>query len=663
MFSFNIVRGNSAKPFTNLNDIVISRKIEKKYFREEDPIGKILIGSNGSEYSVSAVIEKMPSNSHMQMDIIESHMITEKYWKPGYSWTNYIYETYIMVNDNAKPGVVAEKIETLLNKNKRIEQIHYYVTLQPLADIYLNPDIANSDALTSDRKYINIFSLIALGILLIACINFVNISTANSISRSKEIGIRKVLGSEKKNLIMQFMGEFSIFTLIAAVFSIILLETVMPYFNHFTGKELAFNLNFFIIFSAIVILTALFGGSYPAFYLSAFTPGRMLKNKFSGKKNSISLRSALVVFQFSISILLIISTILINNQLSFIQNKKLGFDKNNVLYIPAIGQLAEKFESTKSRFLQYPSIANVSMNEGPPIETLSDSFVIWQEHKAKDIVLRIMQITPDYFKTLNIESTAGRLFSKELATDKNTFILNEAAVKFLGIKSPVGKMIRTYGREGEIIGVVNDTHFKSLHHKLEPLIFMPLPLKRYGELDYTAGSILIRFSGNDISKVLSSIKSIWQEYNPGLPFEYHFLDQTVEQKYGFEQRLSKIFAGLSLLAIFISCLGLFALITFVALKRTKEIGVRKVLGASSSKIVILLSKDFIKWVLIANLIAWPIAWYAMNKWLQGFAYRVEMTIWPFILAGILALIIALLTVSYQAIKVATSNPVESIKYE
>jgi len=663
MFSFNIVKGNSTQPFTNMNDIVISQRIATKYFGKEDPIGKILIGNKGNDYNVSAVIENMPANSHMQMDILQSHMLSEKYWKPGYSWSNYIHETYIMLNANAKLGVIAEKIETLLNKNKKIEKIHFYITLQSLTDIYLNPDIAASDALTNDRKYINIFSLIALGILFIACINFVNISTANSISRSKEIGIRKVLGSEKKNLIMQFMGEFAILTFVAALLSIILLEIILPYFNQFTGKGLSLDLSFFIIFSAIVILTALFGGSYPAFYLSALTPQRMLKNKFSGKKNGISLKSALVVFQFSISILLIISTILVNNQLSFIQNKKLGFDKNNVLYIPAKGELASKFESTKDRFLQYPNIENVSMSEGPPIENLSGSFVTWQEHKAKDIVLRIMQITPGYFKTLNIESTAGRLFSQKLSTDKNTFILNEAAVKFLGIKSPVSKMIGTYGREGEIIGVVNDTHFKSLHHQLEPLIFMPLPSKYYGELDYTAGSILIRFSGNDISKVLSNIKSIWQEYNPGIPFEYHFLDKTVEQKYGFEQRLSKIFTGFSLLAIFISCLGLFALITFVAVNRTKEIGVRKVLGASSSKIAMLLSKDFIKWALIANIIAWPIAWYAMNKWLQGFAYRIDMTILPFLLSGILAILIALLTVSWQAVKAATANPIDSLRYE
>lgn len=663
MFSFNIIKGNAAKPFTNMNDIVISERIALKYFGKEDPIGKTLISNNKNKYTVSAVIENMPPNSHMQMDILESHIGSEKYWKSGYSWGNYVHETYIMTNDNAEPDIIAKKVETLLNKNNRIEKLHFSVTLQPLSDIYLNPDIANSDGLSSDRKYINIFSIIALGILLIACINFINISTANSISRSKEIGIRKVLGSKKQNLIMQFMGEFSIMTFIAAALSIILLLLVLPYFNHFTGKELVLDLSFFIIFSSIVILTGLIGGSYPAFYLSSFSAGRVLKNKFSGKGDSFSPRSALVIFQFSISILLIISTILVNNQLSFIQNKNLGFEKNKVLYIPATGDLAKKFKSSKSRFLQYPDIKNVSMNECPPLNNLSGGFITWDEHKEENIIMRAMQVTPDYFKTLNIKLTAGRLFSEKLSTDKNTFILNEAAVKFSGIQSPVGKIIKALGREGKIIGVVNNTHFKSLHHQIEPLIFMPLSSNRYGYLHYTAGSILIGFSGNDIPTVLSNIKSVWQEYNHGLPFEYHFLDKTVEQKYGFEQRLSRIFTGFSLLAIFISCLGLFALITFVAVQRTKEIGVRKVLGASSSKIVMLLSKDFIRWALIANIIAWPIAWYVMNKWLQDFAYRIEMTVIPFIIAGSLALIIALLTVSFQTIKTATANPVESLKYE
>ncbi len=659
MFSFPIIKGNVTEQLKNPNDIIISQRIARKYFGDENPIGKILKKNNLYEFNVSGVMENMPANSHLKIDIIQSHALLEKYWKDGYNWSNTIHETYIMVQKGSDIPVVTEKINTILNENNTIKGITWFVRLQPLNEIYLNPKVTHSSAITSDRTYINIFSIIAMGILLIACINFVNISTANSISRSKEIGVRKVLGSGRKNLIKQFMSEFVILTFIAALLSLLILEITLPYFNHFTGKELSLNPGFFIAFSVIVILTALFGGSYPAFYLSAYSPERILKNTFAGKKNSISLRSALVVFQFSISILLIISTILVNNQLSFIQNKKLGFEKDNVLYIPATGELGEKFEDTKNQFLQYPNITSISMKGSAPTVTVAGGYVTWSEHEKENFSVRNMRVTPDYFKTMSIEKKSGRLFSKELTTDQNTFILNEAAVKFLGIKSPIGKIIRTFGRKGKIIGIVNDTHFKSLHHQLEPLIFMPLNNYSIGN----SGTIIIKFSGNDISKVLSNIKSIWKEYNPNLPFEYHFLDQKIEQQYGFEQRLSKIFTGFSLLAIFISCLGLYSLITFVAVNRTKEIGVRKVMGASVSVIVMSLSKDFIKWALIANIISWPIAWYAMDKWLQGFAYRIDITILPFIIAAVLALLIALLTVSYRSVKAATANPVEALRYE
>lgn len=675
MFSFKIVKGNSVKPFTNINDMVISQRIAEKYFGKENPVGKILRSHRGNEYNVSAVIENMPANSHMHMDIMQSHMGTEKYWKGGYSWTNYLYETYILINDNADPESITNKINNLLNKNNTISNFHVIASLQPLSDIYLNPDITNSDSLTSDKKYISIFSIIALAILLIACINFVNISTANSISRYKEIGVRKVLGSGRNNLIKQFMIEFAVLTFIAALLSLLMLKTTIPYFNHFTGKELSINLGFYFAFSVIVILTSLFGGSYPAFYLSAYSPDRILKNKFTDKKYGISLRSALVVFQFSISILLIISTILVNNQLDFIQNKKLGFDKENVLYIPAKGDISGNFKSAKEQLLKYTNITNVSMKECPPTETVNGGIVTWNEHSEQNLVLRIMRVTPDYFGSMDIKLTEGRLFSKDLASDKTAFILNQAAVEFLGIQShvvassfldtqsPVGKTINTWGRDGEIIGIVNNTYFKSLHHKIEPLIFIQLPQNRYGQLDYTAGSIIIRFSDKDFKKVISNIKTVWNEYNPNMPFEYHFLNNKIEQKYGFEQRLSKIFTVFSLLAIFISCLGLYSLITFVAVNRTKEIGIRKVMGASISVIVMSLSKDFVKWTLIANIISWPIAWYTMSKWLQSFAYRIDITILPFILAAISALIIALVTVSYRSVKAATSNPVEALRCE
>jgi putative ABC transport system permease protein len=661
IFTFPILQGNSANPLDQPNDIIITEEIAWRYFGEENPIGKKLNWNNWSDYQVCAVMENMPANSTLQIQLIESHVLPERFWKGGYNWTNFVHEIYILVEQNSSVLAVEKKIEAILNQNSKVADRYYYVHLQPLNDIHLNADVIYSSALVGNRKYVNIFSLIALGILLIACINFINISTANSMSRAKEVGIRKVIGAQRSKLIFQFIGEFAILAFIAALLAVLTLEFALPYFNQFTGKVLSLDIHFFIFFLVIILLTALFAGSYPAFCLSAFSPTVAFKSKMGHTKKRISLRSVLVIFQFSISILLFICTFIVKEQLAYIQNKKLGFDKDNILYIPAKGQLAEKYESVKSRLLQYPGIIGVTMQESVPTTTIEGSWVHWQGQTKQDLVVRNTKVTPDYFSTMNIDLKEGRYFSEEFATDKDAaFILNEAAVDYLEFESPIGKEIRTGGRSGEIVGVVKNAHFKSLHHKIEPLIFMEL--NDYKSIDLF-GVVLVKFSSNNIAQLLAAIKNIWREYNPNLPFEYHFLDQTIDQQYGFERRLSCIFTWFSLLAIFISCLGLFGLAAFVATSRTKEIGIRKVLGSTVSSIVALLSQSFTAWVLIANLIAWPIAWYAMNKWLQNFAYRINLTVWPFISAGFAALAIALLTVSWQAIRAATANPVEALRYE
>jgi putative ABC transport system permease protein len=660
IFTFPILQGNSTLPLDNPNDIVITEEIAKKYFGDENPVGKMVNWNNRSNYQVSAVMKDMPANSHLQIQLLESHALSEKFWKGGYNWTNFVHETYILVEKNVSIQAIEKKVQAILNRNGRVADRYYYVHLQPLNDIHLNANVTDSTALTGDKKYVNIFSIIAVGILLIACINFINISTANAVSRAKEVGIRKVVGAQRNKLIFQFIGEFAVFTFIAALIAVLILELALPYFNQFTGNVLTLNLHFLIFFLVIIIVTALSAGSYPAFYLSAFSPSVIL-GRMEQIKKRISFRSVLVVFQFSISILLIVCTFVVNGQLRYIQNKKLGFDKDNILYIPAKGPLAEHYDSVKSRLMQFPGVSGVTMQESVPTTTIEGSWVHWTGQTKQDLVVRNTKVTPDYFRTMNIELKEGRYFNEDFLTDKDTaFILNEAAVDFLEFESPTGMEIRTGGRTGSIVGVVKNSHFKSLHHKIEPLIFMEL-------IDYRSidlfGVVLVKFSTGDIQQLLANIKNIWQEYNPNLPFEYHFLDQTIDQQYGFEKRLSRIFTLFSLLAVLISCLGLFGLATFVAARRTKEIGIRKVLGSSAGGIVVLLSQKFAVWVLIANLVAWPIAWYAMNKWLQNFAYRIDLTIWPFLCAGSIALIIALLTVSWQAVRAATANPVDALRYE
>jgi putative ABC transport system permease protein len=661
IFTFPIIQGNSSNPLDKPNDLVISEETAKKYFGDENPIGKKLKWNNRSDYQVSAVMRDMPRNSSLQIQLLESHALAERFWKGGYNWTNFVHETYILVDKNSSIPTIEKKIESIVNQNNTVSGRYYYVHLQSLANIHLDADIADSVALTGDKKYVEIFALIALGVLLIACINFINISTANSISRAKEVGIRKVVGAQRYKLIFQFLGEFAVLAFAAALMAALILEFALPYFDQFTGKVLSLDIHFFVSFLAIIFFTALFAGGYPAFYLSRFSPGAALENKGGHSRKKTSLRSVLVIFQFSISILLIICTFVVKEQLAFIQNKKLGFAKENVLYIPAKGSLAGNYLSVKSRLMQSPEIVGVTMQQSIPTTTINGSWVHWQGQTRQDLVVRNTEVTPDYFQTMNIGFKEGRYFSEEFSTDKDVaFILNEAAIDFLEFESPIGMEISTGGRTGKIIGVVKNSYFRSLHYKIEPLIFMELNDFRSIDL---FGVVLVKFSSNNIPQLIETIKNIWREYNPNLPFEYHFLDQTIDQQYGFERRLSLIFTWFSMLAIFISCLGLFGLAVFVATSRTKEIGIRKVLGSTVSGIVMLLSQSFAIWVLIANLIAWPIGWYAMNKWLQNFAYRIELTVWPFLLAGLAALVIALLTVSWQAIRAATANPVESLRYE
>lgn len=661
IFNFPIIQGETISPLDNPNSIVISESTAKKYFGDEDPIGKEINWNNWSTYQVNGIIKDMPANSHLQMEILESHLLSEKFWKGGYNWTNYVHETYILVEDNSSIPEVSKKVEEILNKHSNFEFRTYTVYLQPLDDIHLNADISESATITGDSKYIQIFSIIAFGILLIACINFINISTANSFSRAKEVGIRKVIGAQKGKLVIQFLGEFILLAIFAAIAALLIIELALPYFNQFTGKSLSLNMQVFLFSIFIIFVTALVAGSYPAFFLSSFSPYETFKNSTGLIKGKVSLRSLLVVFQFSISIILIICTILVSQQLEYIQNKKLGFDKDNIIYIPAKADLASKFDIVKAHLEQYPDIKSAAIQQSVPTTTINGSWVRWEGQIKQDLVVRNTQVTPGYFRTMNIEIKQGRVFSDKIAADKKeTFVLNESAVKYLGLENPVGLRIQTAGREGHIIGIVKDSYFKSLHHEIEPLIFIGLADYRSVDL---FGVVLIKFAGHDIQKLLSELESTWKKYNTHLPFEYHFLDNTIEQQYKFEMQLQTVFGWFSLLAVIISISGLLALALLLMQKRTKEIGIRKVLGASVTEITTLLTSSFVKWIIVSNIVAFPISYFLMNEWLQGYAYKIEISAWPFILSGFAALAIAVLTISFQAIKAAVANPVESLKYE
>jgi len=540
----------------------------------------------------------------------------------------------------------------------------YEFLMQPLLGIHLNSHLDYEIEPNSDIKYVYIFSIIAAFILLIACINFMNLTTARSSTRSKEVGIRKVLGSNKARLVKQFLTESILLTFFAVLIAVVLVEVFLPSFGQLAGKDLHTNyIDNLIAIPALIITILVVGfiaGSYPAFFLSSFQPVRVLKGKLSETKGSW-LRSGLVVFQFAITIILLTSTLIVYNQMTYVQNKNLGFNKEHVLVIQRAWALEKHAETFKDDLLQNSDIVSASNTNNLPGKQFGQTvFKPEDAPMSQQYPLAIMSADYDFSKTLGVELSSGRYFSRENPSDTMSIVLNEEAVKLMDIKDPLGKRLMLPDNENNnrfftIIGILKDFNYESLHQRIRPLAIF---LVR-GQTSY----LPIRIRPTDISKTISVIKDEWKKYVPAKPFEYFFLDEDFNRLYQSEQKTGQIFTAFSVLAIFIACLGLFGLTAFTVERRIKEIGIRKVLGASISTIVFLISKEFLKWVLIANLIAWPVAYYFMSNWLDNFAYRISITIGVFILSAVIALIIALVTVSSQTIKAATANPVKSLRYE
>jgi putative ABC transport system permease protein len=550
-------------------------------------------------------------------------------------------------------------------------------------DAHLDPGVAPAGteitAEPGDKDSVLIFSLIALFSLGIACINFMNISTARSETRRKEVAVRKTLGAYRYQLIGQFVGESIIMTLGASIIALGLVELVLPSFNSLTGKNLALNLldmKSVLNLTAITILTAIVAAIYPAFYLSAFHPIDGLKQRISQfqlvfkgrvKRSGTSfLRTFLVVAQFSLSIGLIICTLVALKQLKFMHDKNLGFNKDNVVVVPVRESFGTKYAMIKDQLLQNSSIVGVTAEEWFQIQGPRNTGGYgynWEGNPdpSRSPMISHTMVDYDFIKTMNIKMVDGRDFSKDHPSDaKEAFIVNQEAVKMIGLKSPVGKYFRLYGQEGKIIGVMQDAYFSSLHRKVEPLVYHILTDVNNAR---AFGAILVRVKGSQISEGISAVEKVWKAQNPNSPFEFQLLDEAINSRYISDQRTRKIFGAFASIAIFISCLGLFGLAAFTAQHRQKEIAIRKTLGAPASKILASLTGDFAKWVIIANAISWPVAYYVMNNWLKNFAYRTDISLWIFVASGALALIIALLTVSSHAIKAATANPVESLRYE
>ena len=679
VFTVPLLKGNPATALFEPNTVVISKEVAERYFGDEDPIGKVLnFKSWKSAYKVTGVYDKIPARSHFHFDMIAS-LATNPDEKSD-SWMTSNYFTYLVLPEGynykdleAKlPQVIDKYAAPQLNKafgmsieeyRKKGNEIGLF--LQPLTDIHLKSDLNGDLASHSDITYIYIFGAIAVFMLLVACINFMNLSTAGASTRAKEVGIRKVMGSLRSELIRQFLAESVLITLIALLISILLVYLALPTFNSLAETELSLSLAANVWLAPALLIFALFigilAGSYPAFFLSSFKPVAVLKGTFTPSPSSgPSLRSGLVVFQFFISIVLIISTVAVHKQLSYIQNKKLGYNKDQVMVIQDTWQLGESNTTFKNSLIQDTRVLSLSSSSFLPAgNTNFNNFSVYPEDKVGAYVKTPRHtIDPQYLQTMGIKLQAGRNFSKDLASDSLGAIINETAAKTLGwSKDAIGHQVTGLADNNgtevtyHIIGVVEDFHFTSLHDPITPVIMV---------LGRDNGNMILKVKTSDISGLLASIKSKWTAEEP---FNYSFMDERFNSMYRPEQKVGNIlniFAGLT---IFVACLGLFGLAAFTAQQRVKEIGIRKVLGATVLNITTLLSKDFIKLVLIAIVLASPVAWYLMNRWLETFAYRIDISLWMFVLAGIAAVTIALVTVSFQAVKASLRNPVKSLRSE
>lgn len=667
-FDFPLLQGNKEtalqKPFT----AVISESIAQKYFGEGDPIGKTLeIFDEGHSIEITGVMEDMPVNSQIQGQIVLSIVTFSQNLYEGVDeqWGNFSPTTYILLAPNTDPKQLEAKFPAFLEEKagSKMKESQMFVSLflEPFEEVYLQS--ARGGSVQGSINNVYIFGMVAIFILVIACINFINLTTARSVERAKEVGIRKVVGAQKTHLASQFIGESVIICLVAAIFTFIFVSLLLPYFNQMAGKTVAKNIfsepSYILILFGVAIGLGLISGIYPALVLSSFRPVSVLKGKFSGGSRGIFLRKGLVVSQFTISIILIIGTLVIYNQMQFMRNTDLGFDKEQIVVLRPNRNPAQ--DALQQAIHKIPEVKASGFGSSVPG---GNNYSAYSEIENKKGDLQIANIDVffvdfDYVPTIDIEVVAGRSFSRDFASDTTqAMLINESTVQLLGYASAedaIGRRFRQWGREGKIIGVVRDFHIASLQEKIEPLTMRIEP-------DRTP-LLAVKIEARNVPGTIASIEQEWNKLLPQQPFDYYFLDEFFDRQYRTEQRFGTLFLNFAILAIFISCLGLLGLASYSTLQRRREIGIRKIVGASVSGIVNLLSIEFLKLVLIAFVIASPLAWFLMNKWLQDFAYRINISWWVFAVAGITAIFIALFTISFQTIKAAITNPVKSLRTE
>ncbi|MFC2157043.1 ABC transporter permease [Acidobacteriota bacterium] len=654
MFTFPFILGDSKKAFVDKNSVVMTRSTAEKYFGNSNPIGESVLSENSIELTVTGVIEDVPGNSHMNFDLLispvpfvgEERMLT---WSMDVG-------AYVLLAAQSDPNIVRDKISGTIVKYDRRTNHDFTPGLFPLRKVHLY-SLSGADPVI----YVYVFSLIALIVLLIACINFMNLTTARSSIRVNEIGIRRVLGGVRKDLIKQFLGESIGLACFAMLVAVLLVYLFLPSFNQLAEKQLQMDWaqNPLLIFGLLLfaLLTGTVAGTYPAVHFSSFQPQRILRRTHRSGSAKNNLRRFLIISQFTASILLIIATATIYKQIRYIQTSDLGFNKDQILVIRARQQVRPKYKLAKERLLQNTDILHMTAASSIPLRIGNNNPVYWEGRGPDNYYsMNFVCVDYDYFETFDMKMTYGRSFSREFPTDQENYIINEAALKLTGYEDPVGKMYSMWQDEGTIVGVVKDFHGTSLHNNIRPIVFV-----MYQNLPYSYWYVKIR--GENIQKTTEFVRTTVSSLVPGYPIEITFLDEHFHNQYLREERLGQILKYFTFLAIFVSCLGLFGLAAFMASRRSKEIAIRKVCGASNWKVIGILSREFVILIGLANLFAWPLGFFVMNRWTENFAYRAGVSVWVFVLSALLSLFVALLTVSSQSIKTAVSNPVDSLRDE
>lgn len=660
MFSFTLAKGDTSTALKDMYAVVISKAMAEKFFGEEDPIGKALLMDNQDSFTVSAVLDEIPSNSSVKFDFLISFAY---YYKVNENWLSQWGNNNIRTNLQLVAGTDTEAFSKKLGEELKTHEPESNIEflLQPFRDAYLYGKFENGQLVGGRIEYVRIFFVVAILVLLIASINFMNLTTAQASKRAKEVGLRKAVGAIRYQLATQFLGESMLMVVLSGVLALGITLLLMPVFNEIADKKLSLSLidaPSALLFTGIILFTGFLSGSYPALYISGFQPSSVLKGQLKSGARAARFRKVLVVMQFSLSIILIISTVVVFKQMDFVQTKDIGFNRGNVLYLQMRGDMEKHKEAIHQSLSADPSIESVSFSSANPIDFgNSTSNLVWEGKDPNErILFSNFSVDEDFISTMQMQVVEGRAFSKEFPTDTANFIINEAARKVMGFDAAAEQSLTVWDdRKGKIIGVVKDFHFQSVHTKVEPLFMMFEP-------DWF-NILFVRHKAGEVQQAITALEKINKQYAAAYPFHYNVMDADWENLYKTENRTGKLFNYFSVLSIIISCLGLFGLSAYSAEQRTKELGVRKVLGANTTGLVRLMAKEFVMLVGIASLIGCPVGWWAMNWWLESYAYHVEVGMLTLVFAAVVSLLVALLTVSYHSAKVALANPAHSLRYE